>query len=280
MKVGARVMLTFNIDTCDSLTNGTFGEVLGFEFDNIGGISKVIVNFDNKESGQERRQNFVELQRKYDGKFATPIEKIEFNYSLSKKPTSASTNATATQIPLRLAFAATSHKVQGSTIKKPNSLVVDLRSVREAAQAYVMLSRIQALSQLIILVSVCANKIYSSAQAVNELERLKQVASQHKQIKRGIVSCNIRSLKKHFSDLKVSSRLEVADAICLQETWLNQEDESSFEIEGMAMHLNSVGAGKGIATYFSEMYEFVMDVRQDKYQMTQIRGDTQDIINV
>ena len=151
--------------------------------------------------------------------------------------------------------------MQGSTIKKPNFLVVDLRTVREAAQAYVMLSRIQALSQLIILVSVSPHKIYSSAQAVNELERLNCLASESKQLKRGIISCNIRSLKKHFNDIKVSSKLEVADAICLQETWLDQDNVSSFDIKGMEKHLNSVGAGKGIATYFNENYRFVKDVK-------------------
>ena len=72
------------------------------------------------------------------------------------------TNFTATQFPLRLAFAATAHKVQGQTVKKPNHLVLNLKTVREAAQAYVMLSRVQELNQLFILDSVYANKIYSS----------------------------------------------------------------------------------------------------------------------
>ena len=31
LKVSAKVMLTYNIDTCDCLTNGAFGEVLGFK---------------------------------------------------------------------------------------------------------------------------------------------------------------------------------------------------------------------------------------------------------
>ena len=218
LKVRSRVMLTFNIDTCDSLTNGTFGEILGFEFYKFGNVAQVIVNFDNGECGKERRKNFIELQRKYVGHLATPIEKIEFHYSLSKKSLSAPATATATQFPLRLAFAATSHKIQGSTIKKPNKLVIDLRSVMEAAQAYVMLSRIQALSQLIILVAVCSKKIYSSAKALNELDRIANLAINTNNNKRSIVSCNIRSLNKHFKDFHSSPKVEYADAICLQET--------------------------------------------------------------
>ena len=126
-------MLTFNIDTCDGLTNGTFGEVIGFEFDEFNCMTKVIVEFDNEESGKEKRKNFLEIQQKFKGRLATPIERIEFQYSLSKKSTAS--NATAIQFPLRLSFAATAHKVQGFTVKKPNHLVIDLRTVREAAQA-------------------------------------------------------------------------------------------------------------------------------------------------
>ena len=129
LKVGARVMLTFNIDTCDCLTNGTFGEIIGLEFDTFNKLSRVIIEFDTESSGKEKRKNHTDLQRKYYPRLATPIEKIEFNYSLSKKPTSSASNAVALQFPLRLSFAATAHKVQGATIKKRNKLVVDLRTV-------------------------------------------------------------------------------------------------------------------------------------------------------
>ena len=159
LKVRAKVMLTYNIDTCDSLKNGTFGEVLGFDFDKSGKINKIIVHFYGNDSGRIKRNNHLDIQRKFPGKNATPIDMIEFQYCLSRKSNSVITNAAATQFPLRLAFAATAHKIQGQTVKKPNCLVVDLRSVREAAQAYVMLSRVQELSQLFIFVSVCAERI-------------------------------------------------------------------------------------------------------------------------
>ena len=31
IKIGARIMLTYNLDTCDSLTNGTFGTIIGID---------------------------------------------------------------------------------------------------------------------------------------------------------------------------------------------------------------------------------------------------------
>ena len=74
------------------------------------------------------------------------------------------------QFPIVVCFAATTHKFQGGTIVKPNKLAVDLRTVFDDAMAYVMLSRVQALSQLFILEDVCANKLYASTIAMNELE--------------------------------------------------------------------------------------------------------------
>ena len=150
----------------------------------------------------------------------------------------------------------------------------------EAAQAYVMLSRIQALSQLIILVAVCSKKIYSSAKALNELDRIANLAINTNNNKRIIVSCNIRSLNKHFKDFHSSPKVEYADAICLQETWLDPNRPNNFYIKGMELHLNSVGIGKGIATYFNDSYSFLMDVKKVKYQLTMIRSDKQDIINI
>ena len=50
LKVGAKIMLTHNLDVNDSLTNGTFGEVIGFDFDRFGNIAQVNVHFSNEES--------------------------------------------------------------------------------------------------------------------------------------------------------------------------------------------------------------------------------------
>ena len=145
-------------------------------------------------------------------------------------------------MPLRLSFAATAHKVQGQTVKKPNALAIDLRSVREAAQEYVILSRVQSLSQLFIIDDFPIEKIYSSSIAMSEHDRLKLVAINHKQdFDNFIVSCNVRSLRAHFEDLTSSSLIIGAQAICIQETWLLEEDgPEQFIIPGYLPILNSV----------------------------------------
>ena len=111
-------MLTYNLDTCDSLTNGTFGTIIGIDVNNMNSVKSIIVCFDNENSGKERRKNNIHLQKKYYPQLATPINKIEFHYSLSRKPSTSSSNAVAVQFPIRLAFSATAHKIQGSNINK------------------------------------------------------------------------------------------------------------------------------------------------------------------
>ena len=58
-------MLTTNVDTTDGLTNGTFGQVFGFEKDNKGKIIGVLVQFLKEKSGKELRKRRPDLERKY-----------------------------------------------------------------------------------------------------------------------------------------------------------------------------------------------------------------------
>ena len=283
LKVGAKVMLTYNIDTCDCLTNGAFGEVLGYEFNKNGNIQKVYVNFYAEDCGKERRKNCVALQDQFPGRNVTPIELIEFQYSLSRKGNQASATAIALQFPLKLAFAATAHKVQGMTVKKPNYLVVDLRTVREAAQAYVILSRVQALSQLFILVAVSAHKIKASGDAMIELERMKEVSLGYRPDRNNsLLSCNIRSIQKNFVNFVSSSALKTAQLICLQETWLDPLAPNIILLEtnGWHQHNNSVGRGKGITTFYKQNFVWEADVTKLDYQITKIKSEAMDVINL
>ena len=284
LKIGAKVMLTYNINTFDCLTNGALGEVLGFKLNQDETVKEVYVHFQDEDCGKETRKNLIALQQKFPGKNVTTIELMEFQFSLSKKDKSGNKTASCIQFPLKLAFAATAHKVQGQTVKKPNSLVIDLRTVREAAQAYVILSRVQALSQLFILVSVCAKKIMASPRAIEELERMNRKSEENMQLilKNYIISCNIRSIKKNFANFITATLIKNAKVMCLQETWLDPMTEQTnlLETEGWEMHDNSVGKGKGIVTFFKKSFVWKSDVTTSKYQITKIQSDEIEIINV
>ena len=65
-----------------------------------------------------------------------------------------------------------------------------------------------------------------------------------------ISSLNCRSLKRHYQDILSDNLLLKSDVICLQKTWL-EDDEilDSLKISAYDLHLNSSGRGKGIAIY-------------------------------
>ena len=284
LKIGAKVVLTFNVDTCDSLTNGSFGEVIGVDVDKTGEISAVIVHFYDEKCGHEKRKNHVNLQNRYPGKNATPIKRMEFHYTLSKSQTTGVKNAFVTQFPLRLAFAATAHKVQGQTVKKPNSLVIDLRTVREAAQAYVMLSRVQSLGQLFILDLVPVDKIYSSYTALEELERLKTISlnDNKKFFEKYLISCNVRSLAAHYHEIASSPQIKQADLVCLQETWLTDEKDygHQLKIPGFNAYFCSAGSGKGVMIYCKENYKKITDIRTENHQILTVASTELNVINI
>ena len=118
---------------------------------------------------------------------------------------------TAIQFPLKLSFACTAHKMQGSTVLKPDSLAIDLTSVREPAQGYVMMSRVQALIQLFILNIFLGSKLYPSAAASEELKKLQRLAlNKQEEAKKDqvlISVLNVRSLPRHLTNIKEDPKI-------------------------------------------------------------------------
>ena len=288
MKIGARVMLTYNIDVSDCLTNGTRGEIVAFEKSKTGYIEKVIIKFDDICQGQERRECDKATKAKYPG--CTAIERAMFQYSLGRKISSVSNTARVIQFPLRLCFATTSHKFQGQTVCKPNKIVIDLRTVFTAAMAYVMLSRVQQFDQLFILGSVPSKKIYADPNALLELERLERISLNNNPNKwevneksgLKIFTLNCQSLKpkvKHIGDDPV---VKQSDVICLSETWLNSDQiDEELDIEGYELHTNSFGHGRGLATYFrKEEFKPNGDIKEATFQLTKLSSENVDVISV
>ena len=208
LKKGARVMLISNIDVSDLLCNGTVGTIQGIEEGQNGAVVAVIVKFDNPAAGKQARDRNPGMAKKYPQ--GTVIKKKEVEYSLAKNQGLISSTAKLIQFPLVLAWAVTVHKFQGQTVKSPQKVVIDLRSVFEAAQAYVMASRVQELNQLYILEELPEEKIYASAAALTEIERLIQVSVNNNPSKwenkengstTKISFLNCRSMKNKFHNI-------------------------------------------------------------------------------
>ena len=97
---------------------------------------------------------------------------MSFSYTLSKKSTVGSSKPTLIQFPIKVAKAITAHKIQGQTIPQPLKVALDLESIFDDAQGYVMLSRVEDLAQIYILSSIKEEKLRPSAKALAELAKM------------------------------------------------------------------------------------------------------------
>jgi hypothetical protein len=192
------------------------------------------------------------------------------------------------QFPLKLAFACTAHKIQGATIPKPRKVIINVTDTFAAAMVYVMLSRVCTLWQIFILNEFDESKMYPNKKALEELERLDKI-SQNKNpscwetedtgaLK--ISSLNCRSLKKHHQDIISDTLLLKSDIICLQETWIENDDAiEDLEIRDYELHTNSNGRGKGVAAYFkTHIFKHDFDIKKENMQLSKFTSTALDII--
>lgn len=121
LKIGAQVMLLKNIDVTKGLVNGSVGKVKGYTPDGV------IVNFRTGEHIITNQVTEIREQRPSKGKMQMTVA------------------ASRTQIPLRIAFAITIHKSQGSTIDRA---IIDVSSAFAEGMVYVALSRVRNLEAL------------------------------------------------------------------------------------------------------------------------------------
>ena len=96
-----------------------------------------------------------------------------------------------------------------------------------------------------------------------------------------IISINIRSLKSHFEDLKNEPGLEDCDVVLVQQTCLRiQEMTDTFKLANYSSHFNNQGNGKGLALFFRSRFTPVLDVKEDRYQMSKLESNEYDVICV
>jgi len=147
LKIGAQVMLTRNKDLDSGadrgLVNGSRGVVQDFHsFDKL-----PVVRFDN---GRVERINRVEAVRyNPDGGPGVLIRK---------------------QLPLKLGWATTVHKSQGSTLSRA---ILDISKTFEAGQAYVSLSRVKDIQGLYLERPVSMDNIQVSRRVLEYYQRVR-----------------------------------------------------------------------------------------------------------
>ena len=191
------------------------------------------------------------------------------------------------QFPVKVAQAITAHKIQGQTIPQPLKVALDLASIFDDAQGYVMLSRVEDLHQIYILDCIKEEKLRPSAKALAELEEMNKRSinqnpipwRQRKPNSLNISSMNCMNLMNNYTDIIQDKTILESTLIALSETWL--QPESTPSINGYQSHFNSVGPGKGIAVFFKEnIFQHSLDIQSDKMQLTKMESPKLDVIVV
>merc|ERR1712240_788582 len=180
----------------------------------------------------------------------TVVKKMETEYSLARHQGLISTTAKLIQLPL----------------------VLDLKSVFEAAQAYVMLSRLQELDQLYILKELPVSKNNNPT----EWDCRKDGSS-----KTRVTFLNSRSIKNKFNNIKSDRCLLMSDIISLSETWLEENaDVTEYSMKEYTADSNSIGRGKGITSYYKENFKHVTNIKCEGFSVSKLESNNMDIIGV
>ena len=254
--VGARVMITKNIDTEHGITNGATGIITAILPTKEGKLlpEGVCIQFDNDKVGRgitEKRSNST-----------IPLGSVKIDpYEESMDPIEQERKGgIRRQFPLRLSWACTIHKVQGLTVEK---IVISMKSMFESGHAYVAFSRVTNLQGLHLL-DFHADKIYRNeavAQGLDKMQPLHLPDTLHRSASFTLVHHNVEGLLQNFESLQNHYQVSKSDILLLSETWLtngahltklhrtdfdlvSKTRRESYEIESMA----SLGKG-GVAMY-------------------------------
>ena len=285
LKRGAKVMIIHNIDTIDGLTNGQFGILEDVTYKNGEEIvDKLIIQLRNTKAGELNRQKHPLLASMYPG--CVMIDRVSFQYSICNSSGDVGSNATLIQFPVSLAHAVTAHKVQGQSIQYPLTVVMDINSTFEAAQSYVMLSRIQRIDQLFILNALNPTKLRISRIALMELERLEAISEnknpsiwrEENEDSFKVSMMNCAGLKPHILDIRADSHLLFSDVLLLVETSLLNNEEA--HIDGYHSYLQNVSRGRGMAAYARKKLSLVQEIREIGIHITKYKIDSLCMVSV
>ena len=262
MKSGstAKLMIIHNIDVADMLVNGQIGTLIEIIKTESKKADILVIKLLNSKAGEKNKEKHPNLSKIYPD--CIFIERINFQYTLRSNSSEVGTTATLFQFPVRISHAITAHKIQGQTFIYPLMVSMDINSVFEAGQAYVMLSRVQCIEQLYIVDDLNQEKIRASPAALNELQRLKKISFNrnptpwHKRDSNSvkIASVNCFGLLAHLRDIRNDWKLLNGDILHFLETSLPEDIATEgITIYGYKSKFIKVGKGKGIATFTKEI---------------------------
>ena len=170
--------------------------------------------------------------------------------------------------------------MQGVTIKRDTNVVAHGSNIMPDGLYYVMLSRSESMENM-FLENFLPNKLKANKRALLENEKLlaRCISPKFENLHFSYFVLNVRSLSKHFDDLKNDIYAQQSSHICVVETWIDPttadydyEFDDPFEISGRSFDHASVGRGKGCAIFSdtSRSYSNGVKVIKENFQMMSI----------
>ena len=158
-------MIVQNIDTVDMICNGQIGTLIEMVRTANDVVDLLVIKLIDSKAGESNRKKYPKLSQQFPD--CVFIERVSVQYTLRKKSGNVGATAIVIQFPVRLAHAITAHKIQGHSLIYPIKAAMDIDSVFEAGQAYVMLTRIQCSDQLFIVNKLNPTKLKASVPLKN-----------------------------------------------------------------------------------------------------------------
>ena len=223
LAVGARVIIEENIDRDDGLVKGAFGNVIQIVFDinNEKHVKLIRIKFDNPDCGK-RHRTICEICRN---------EKTVCISRFNNPRNEDVTKRNIEQFPLRLGWASTVHKVQGLTVK---GVVIDLKKFNQAGQAYTSFTRPTNIDE-IFLTDIRDESFFCDERIEHCMINMGKMSYRYVNVdKRSSFRLgfhNVEGLQNHYHDIRNHHWYTTCDIICLNETWLQNDDDYEVDLE-------------------------------------------------
>ena len=221
----ARVTITKNVCVSDGLANGVTGRVVSFVEQN-GQVSRILIKCDSPNAGHSHRSACSYCR--HSGTICLTRE----NDCNDRDESQTISNIGGKQFPLRLSWAMTIHKAQGSTV---DVIVVSSKDLFCSGMGYTALSRVRTIEGL-FLIDLHFDKFYCDEKVEKILSQMKPMDKQLCVFRDGsefvnILFHNIEGLSSNFKALTSHYMTKKAHLICLAETWLeNNNRKNELEI--------------------------------------------------
>ena len=167
--------------------------------------------------------------------------------------------------------------MQGQTIKRGSKAVVNWSKRMPPSLAYVMLSRSEAVEDLIIGGNFDLGKIRCDPKALEEAKRLDEISlplvRDRPDESFGFAFINIRSLNKNFEHLEIDQTMLLQDIIFVTETWKDPNSHKVFNLKGYhsAFAHGYTVKGKGVAVFFKKVQK-LRHVKRTIFSLSSSKG--------